>query len=197
MLARDKELDTLCEKVFEEKILGNLSEDQFLKLSQKYEDEQFELKAQIKHMKKVVAEEKSHELNADGFLQIMRKYSNIEELTTEILHEFIDKIIVHHKEKVFGKTIQRVEIYYKMIGQVQIPKFSRSQKCGYKKYWGYIKKSRLLVNQSTLQKENHKNIPCLLWYSTLVLVAGLEPARYRYRGILSPLCLPIPPHQHI
>ena len=59
MLARDKELDTLCEKVFEEKILGNLSEDRFLKLSEKYESEQFELKAQIKHMKKVVAEEKS------------------------------------------------------------------------------------------------------------------------------------------
>ena len=39
MLARDKELDTLCEKVFEEKILGNLSEDRFLKLSEKYENE--------------------------------------------------------------------------------------------------------------------------------------------------------------
>ena len=73
MLACDKEFDTLCEKVFEEKILGNLSEDRFLKLSEKYENEQFELKAQIKHMKKVVAEEKAHELNADGFLQIMEK----------------------------------------------------------------------------------------------------------------------------
>ena len=106
MLSRGKELDTLCEKVFEEKILGNLPEDRFLKLSQKYEDEQFELKAQIKHMKKVVAEEKSHELNADGFLQIVRKYSSVEELTPDILHEFIDKIIVHHKENVFGETIQ-------------------------------------------------------------------------------------------
>ena len=143
MLSRGKELDTLCEKVFEEKILGNLSEDRFLKLSQKYEDEQFELKAQIKHMKKVVAEEKSHELNADGFLQIVRKYSNIEELTTEILHEFIDKIIVHHKEKVFGETIQRVEIYYKMIGQVQIPKFSRPEKDSYKKSFGRTKKEQM------------------------------------------------------
>ena len=53
MLARDKELDILCEKVFEEKILGNLSEERFLKLSEKYEDEQFELKAQIKNMKKM------------------------------------------------------------------------------------------------------------------------------------------------
>ena len=84
MLARDKELDTLCEKVFEEKILENLSEDRFLKLSEKYESEQFELKAQIKHMKKVVAEEKKHEMNADGFLQIVRKYSSIEELTPDL-----------------------------------------------------------------------------------------------------------------
>ena len=143
MLSRGKELDTLCEKVFEEKILGNLPEDRFLKLSQKYEDEQFELKAQIKHMKKVVAEEKSHELNADGFLQIVRKYSNIRELTTEFLHEFIDKIIVHHKEKVFGETIQRVEIYYKMIGQVQIPKFSRPEKDSYKKSFERTKKEQI------------------------------------------------------
>ena len=92
MLARDKELDTLCEKVFEKKILGNLSEDRFLKLSEKYESEQFELKAQIKHMKKVVAEAKKQELNADGFLQIVRKYSSIAVLSPNILHEFIDKI---------------------------------------------------------------------------------------------------------
>ena len=143
MLSRGKELDTLCEKVFEEKILGNLSEDRFLKLSQKYEDEQFELKAQIKYMKKVVAEEKAHELNADGFLKIVRKYSNIEELTTELLHEFIDKIIVHHKEKVLGETIQRVEIYYKMIGQVQIPKFSRPEKDSYKKSFERTKKEQI------------------------------------------------------
>lgn len=136
MLARDKELDTLCEKVFEEKILENLSEDRFLKLSEKYESEQFELKAQIKHMKKVVAEEKKHEMNADGFLQIVRKYSSIEELTPDILHEFIDKIVMHHREKVFGEKIQKIEIYYKMIGQVQIQKLTRPQKDGYKKSFG-------------------------------------------------------------
>ena len=53
MLAREKELDILYEKVFEEKILGNLSEERFLKLSGKYEEEQFELKAKIKNMKKI------------------------------------------------------------------------------------------------------------------------------------------------
>ena len=49
MLARDKELDILYEKVFEEKTLGHLSEERFLKLSGKYEEEQFELKAKIKN----------------------------------------------------------------------------------------------------------------------------------------------------
>ena len=143
MLARDKELDTLCEKVFEEKILGNLSEERFLKLSEKYEEEQFELKAQIKNMKKIVAEEKKHELNADGFLQVVRKYSSIEELTSEILHEFIDKIIVHHKEKVFGDTIQKIEIYYNMIGQVQTPKLTRPEKENYQKAFGRTKKEQI------------------------------------------------------
>ena len=62
-------------KVFEEKVSDNLSEERFLKLSGNYEEEQFELKAQIKNMKKIVAEEKKHELNAEGFLKIVRKYS--------------------------------------------------------------------------------------------------------------------------
>ena len=59
------------------------------------------------------------------------------------MYEFIDKIIVHHKEKVFGETIQRVEIYYKMIGQVQIPKLSRSERDSYKKSFGRTKKEQI------------------------------------------------------
>lgn len=99
LLARNREADVLYEKLFEEKILGNLTEDRFKKLSEKYEDEQAELTQRIRHMKKVVAEEQKHELNAEGFLQLVRKYTDIQELTPEILREFIDKIVVHHREK--------------------------------------------------------------------------------------------------
>ena len=69
---------------------------------------QFELKAKIKNMKKIVAEEQKHELNADGFLKIVRKYSEVEELTLDILQEFIDKIVVHHREEAMGETIQKI-----------------------------------------------------------------------------------------
>ena len=73
----------------------------------------------------------------------MRKYSNVEKLTLDILREFIDKIVVHHREEVFGEKVQKIEIYYKMIGQVQIPKLSRSQKERYKKSFGRTKKEQM------------------------------------------------------
>lgn len=143
MLVRDKELDTLCEKVFEEKILGNLSEERFLKLSEKYEEEQFELKAQIKNMKKIVEEEKKHELNANGFLKIVRKYSDIEELTLDILQEFIDKIVVYHREEIMGETIQKIEIYYRMIGHIEIPHITKSEHQSLIRSFGRKKEERI------------------------------------------------------
>ncbi len=54
-------------------------------------------------------------------------------LMLNILHEFIDKIVVHHREEAFGEKVQKIEIYYKMIGQVQIPKLNRSRKGSYEK----------------------------------------------------------------
>ena len=142
MLVRDKELDTLYEKLYEEKILGNLSEERFQKLSYKYEDEQAELKQRIKHMKKVVVEEKAHEMNCDGFLEVVRKYTDVTELTLEILCEFIDKIVVHHRENLFGETVQKVEIYYKMIGFVELPKMNKSEKENYIRCFSRAKENR-------------------------------------------------------
>ena len=130
-------------KQLKEKILGNLSEERFLKLSGKYEEEQFELKAKIKNMKKIVAEEKMHELNANGFLKIVRKYSEVEELTLDILQEFIDKIIVHHREEIMGETIQQIEIYYKMIGHVEIPHIKKSERQKLIENFGRKKEERI------------------------------------------------------
>jgi len=142
MLARDKELDTLYEKLYEEKVFGNLNEERFQKLSYKYEDEQAELRQRIKHMKKVVAEEKAHEMNCDGFLEMVRKYTDVTELTSEILSEFINKIVVHHRENLFGETVQKVEIYYKMIGFVELPQMSKSEKESYVKCFSRTKTDR-------------------------------------------------------
>ena len=142
MLTRDKELDTLYEKLYEEKVLGNLNEERFQKLSYKYEDEQAELRQRIKHARKLVTEEKAHEMNADGFLELVRKYTDVIELTPEILSEFIDKIVVHHRENLFGEMVQKVEIYYKMIGFVELPQMSKSEKENYVKCFSRTKTDR-------------------------------------------------------
>ena len=89
-------------------------------------------------MKRIVAEEKKHELNADGFFKIVRKYSEIEELTLDILQEFIDKIIVHHREEV-----QKIEVYYKMIGHIEIPKMSKHEQKSLIKNFGRKKEERI------------------------------------------------------
>ena len=107
-----------------------------MKMSKKYEDEQAELKQRIKHLKTVVAEEQRHEMNAEGFLHLVRKYTDICELTPEILSEFIDKIVIHHREQVFGETVQKVEIYYKMIGYVELPQMTKIEKEAYMSSFG-------------------------------------------------------------
>lgn len=141
-LSRSREVDILYERLFEEKILGNLTEERFCKLSEKYEDEQSELTQRILHLKKIVAEEQNHEINAEGFLRLVRKYTDIKELTPEILHEFIDKIVVHHREVQFGKTVQKVEIYYRMIGKIELPQMNPTEKKSYLQAFGYKEKEQ-------------------------------------------------------
>ncbi len=101
------------------------------------EDEQSELAQRIRHLKKIVAEEQKHEMDAEGFLRLVRKYTDIKELTPEILHEFIDKIVVHHREMQFGKTVQKVEIYYEMIGKIELPRMNPTEKKSYLQAFRY------------------------------------------------------------
>jgi len=125
--ARDKELDRLYEKIYEDQALGRLTEERFLQLGAKYDEEQNALRQRIRHLRKIVQDEKLHEMNADGFLALVRKYTDIDELSPEILREFIDKVVVHHRQKEQGVMTQRVEIHFKMIGHVVLPTLDRKR----------------------------------------------------------------------
>jgi hypothetical protein len=68
----------------------------FLMLAAKYDDEQAALRLRIRHLQKIVQEEKGREMNADGFLALVRRYTDgFTELSPEMVQEFIDKIVVH------------------------------------------------------------------------------------------------------
>lgn len=143
MLARDKEIDALIEGLFEQKVLGNLTDERFKKLTYKYEDEQSELKQKIKNLKQIVLEDKKHELYVNGFLDIIKKYSEIIDLMIDILNEFIDTIIIYHRETIGDMTTQEIKIFYKMIGNIKVPKLSRKEEEQFIKYFGRAKKEKV------------------------------------------------------
>ena len=134
--ARDKELDRLYERIYEDQALGKLSEERFLMLGAKYDEEQNALRQRIRHLKKIVQEEKLHEMNAEGFLALARQYNDIDELTPEILREFIDKVVVYHRQKEQGVMTQRVEIHFKMVGHVILPALDKKRLDGLKLGFG-------------------------------------------------------------
>ena len=128
LIARDAELDNLFERIYEDSLSGKISEERFARMSRKYEDEQAALKPKIKELKKEIQKHSRRNRSTDEFLAVVRKYIEVQELSQEILHEFIEKIVVHHAEKIGGEKVQRIEIYYNCIGEWNAPKIDEMPK---------------------------------------------------------------------
>jgi len=118
---RIDELDKLFRHIYEDHVVGKLSDERFQSMSGDYETEQRQLKADVARMEADVA--KGEEVTADfqEFLTTIRKYTDIKELTPTILNEFISRIEVHAPDKSTGKRIQQIDIYYHAVGVIDIP----------------------------------------------------------------------------
>lgn len=114
-------IDKIIQKLYEDKVLGNISEERFHKMSADYEAEQKTLEVRATVLKKTLETAKEQSLNTDRFLALVRKYTEIPELDAEIIREFIDRIIVFKTEKVNGRKMQRIRISYNCIGEINIP----------------------------------------------------------------------------
>ncbi|WP_443708518.1 DUF4368 domain-containing protein, partial [Ruminococcus bicirculans (ex Wegman et al. 2014)] len=101
-------------------VLGTIDNDQFRMLSQGYTDEQNQLKAEISDLNKAIQELKSQTANTAKFTAMAKKYTDITELTQEILHTFVSRIEVHEKRKDDnGSVTQEIDIYFTHIGIVK------------------------------------------------------------------------------
>ena len=119
---RISELDTIIQKLFESNAAGRISDERFDTLSRGYEQEQSELKEKFRHLTKEITLAEEKKLNTERFLKIAEKYENLTELTPTILRELIEKILVYEPVHVNGKKrIQKIQIYYKFIGRIQLP----------------------------------------------------------------------------
>ncbi len=115
---RIAELDRIFKRIYEDDISGAISHDRFLKLSAEYEAEQRELEEKVKADQQEVDTYEQNKSDFDSFAAIIRKYVGIKELTPAIVNEFIKKIIVHAPERVDGKRVQKVDIVFNFVGEI-------------------------------------------------------------------------------
>ena len=118
---RIAELDALFQKTYEDFSSGLLNETRFRQLSGGYETEQESLNRQTAGLKAELEQFDSDSLRADKFLELTRRYTDFDELTAPMLHQFVEKVIVHEGDKSSGKREQQVDIHLNFIGQFAAP----------------------------------------------------------------------------
>lgn len=119
--ARSKELDALFERLYEDNVSGKITDDRFVKLTSKYEDEQEDLPEKMKALSKTIERENEKAVSADMFLKSVRKYTRAKKLTAQMLNLLIEKIEVFHREKIDGVWVQRFIIHYNCVGTIEVP----------------------------------------------------------------------------
>ena len=121
---RVSELEVLLCKIYEDNILGKLSDSRYATLDAQYAKEQSELNSEIASLEKAVDGYEKHEKDVDHFIALIDKYENFDKLTIAMLNEFIEKILVHERErKGSTQTTQEVEIYFNFVGRFVPPAF--------------------------------------------------------------------------
>ncbi len=114
--ARMTELDTLFRKLYEDNALGRLTDERFVFLTSGYEDEKKSLAARIDELQQQIATVTERKRDISRFIQIVGKYSDIQELTYENVHEFIDRILIRELDR--ETNTRKIEIHYSFVGQV-------------------------------------------------------------------------------
>lgn len=115
------EIDNLFMHIYEDNVSGKITDDRFRNLSFNYDKEQQELKLKIERLSKDIENTEKKDSDITQFISNVKKYTEITELTPEILNELIEKILVHQTENINGKKVQEIDIYYRGVGIISFP----------------------------------------------------------------------------
>ena len=118
---RVNEIDTIIQRLYEDNVNGKISDSRFATMSTALENEQKKLKDDIPIMEQQFNSEKDKSEGLQHFINKAKKLTHLTELTPEILHEFIEKIVVSQQYKIDGKRHQDLDIYYNGVGIIKEP----------------------------------------------------------------------------
>ena len=136
-LKRYDEVNKLYTKLYESFAMEIIPEDKFKMLSEAYEKEQMKLQKEIRTYEEELVSTKDAVDDIERFYELVDKFTSFEELTTQMLNEFVDKIIVHKAEKIDKRRVQEVEIYLNYIGKIDFlePEEINPEQEAIDKYW--------------------------------------------------------------
>lgn len=118
---RYKELDGLVKKLYEGNATGKIPDRHFTRLLAEYDEEQAELEASLAEWQGQLESWNADTLKTDRFIELVSRYTDFSELTTPMLHEFIEKVVVHEGEGRGNSRRQRIDIYLNFIGAFEVP----------------------------------------------------------------------------
>ena len=122
---RKDELETLLCKIYEDNILGKLSDDRYTTLDAKYAKEQSELVEEIAAIENSLASYEKNRKSAERFISLIEKYENFDHLSIAMLNELVDKILVHERDRKGSKqTTQEIVVFFNFFGRFVPPSFS-------------------------------------------------------------------------
>ena len=120
-IARNEAVARLFEKLYEDNATGKVTDDWFMQLSHKYELERVALKERINEIQIKLHDMDHHKQGYERFVSIIRKLLDMEVLTFPILRELIDRIEVYEAEGTGKSRTQRIAIYYRFVGYLELP----------------------------------------------------------------------------
>ena len=118
---RVSELDDIFKQIYEDNFNGKISDERFTKLSTDYELEQKNLITENAILETELAKSEETVNGVERFLEVVRSYTEITELSARVVNDLIDKIVIHTPDKSSGHRVQQVDIYYTAVGVIDIP----------------------------------------------------------------------------
>ena len=115
------ELNTLIRKIYEDNVSGKLTDKRFEILSKEYEQEQTELEQSITKLQDEIDSFNADSVRADKFIDIVKRHTDFDELTPQMIAEYIEKIVVYEADKTSGERNQQVDVYLNFIGKFELP----------------------------------------------------------------------------
>ena len=121
---RAGELEKLMCRIYEDNVLGKLPDARYAALDAQYAKEQGELAGEIAELEKAIRDYEQTRKSAEKFIALIDKYENFDSLTTAMLNEFVEKILVHERDRKGSiETTQEIEIYFNFVGKYVPPHF--------------------------------------------------------------------------